>query len=264
MQVKERLLKMNDKNEWVPLKYKDIIKDIYEVNMNGRIRNKNNKKELFGCNPKNEKGYVRVTLQTNDGYKKFPLHRLIISTFYMNIDEYEVNHIDGDKLNNSFYNLEYTDRLGNAVHAKENQLYQSCEDHYKATLSNKEVEKICELMQGGASNISIMNILGLNVNRYMNILSKIRHRKSWTNISDKYTWDDGLVYKKYTKDDIFNMCKYIHVDNMKISDVIKLFPQYKDKKKLNNILKKIKQKKLYKRIIFQVICSTTIETNMTI
>lgn len=255
---------MTNKERWVPLKYNDIVKDMYEVRIDGKIRNKNTKKELYGCNPKNEKGYVRVTLQTVDGYKKFPLHRLIISTFYMPIDEYEVNHIDGNKLNNKFDNLEYTDRIGNAVHAKENQLYQSCENHYNATLSNKEVEKICELIESGLSNIAIMNSLNMNISRYMNIISKIRHRKAWTNISNKYVWSDDLVYKKYNKDDIYEMCKYIHVDEMRISNVVKLFPQYPDKKKLTHVLKKIKQKKLYKKIIFQVICSTTIETNMTI
>ena len=252
---------MKNTEIWRDLIYYDVRPDMYSISSYGRIRNKYTGKFLTGNNPNNEKQYVRVCLQrvNNKQGKKYPLHRMVLGVFTKIIDCYEVNHKDGNKKNNKLENLEYLDRLGNAYHAKVNNLYKSCEDHHNATLSNYEVHQICQWMQDGKSNIEIISLLDLDIVRYMNILSKIRHRKSWTNISKKYKWDDGLVYKKYTKDDIYLMCKYIHIDNISIKETVQIFPQYPDKKKLRNVLKKIKQKKLYKSIIFSLECSTTRE-----
>ena len=114
-------------------------------------------------------------------------------------------------------------------------------------------------MQDGHSNVYICNLLQLDVCKYMNIVSKIRHRKSWKNISCNYTWDTSTMYKKYSKDDIYLMCIYIHKENKSIKNILDMFPQYSDEIKLRNVLKKIKQRKLYKSIILQVECSTTRE-----
>lgn len=52
--------------------------------------------------------------------KTVSVSRLVAETFYdieMIEYKYEVNHIDGDKSNNSVVNLEFTDRSGNMLHA---------------------------------------------------------------------------------------------------------------------------------------------------
>lgn len=251
------------KNKWITVKYEDIAPDKYEVNLKGKIRNKSTLKELKGNSPKNEKGYVRVTLQNIHGQrKKYSLHRIVMATFYGE-DSREVNHIDGNKENNSIDNLEYNTRKENAHHAKIHKLYQSCDCHYKAKLTNKEVKKICEMMSNGKSNIEIMTFMKLNPNEYESIISKIRHRKCWTDISHEYKWDTDCVYKKYSKCDIIKMCECIHINNMSPSEIVPLFPQYPNTKKLKNLLKKIKQEKIYKTIITQVKRSTTIETKIT-
>lgn len=244
---------------WTTLQFKNI-KNIYKISSCGKIVNKITKKELLGCNPSNEKGYVRVTLQNNNGrYFKYFLHRLVIGSFVEFNNKYEVNHIDGNKLNNRLSNLEYIDRLGNAQHAAKFNLYNSCEDHYKALLTNEDVVQICQYIQGGYSNIRICEKMNLDYKKYMIIISSIRNRKSWKNISKNYKWNKELVYKKYSKEDIYSMCEYIHKYNKKPSEILKLFKQY-DSKKLNNILKKISQEKIYKSIIIQVKSSTTRES----
>uniref|UniRef100_A0A6C0EQA4 HNH nuclease domain-containing protein n=1 Tax=viral metagenome TaxID=1070528 RepID=A0A6C0EQA4_9ZZZZ len=61
----------------------------------------------------NENGYIRVYIYN----KTYALHRLIAITFIENIENKEqVNHIDGNKLNNSIENLEWVTNTENQIH----------------------------------------------------------------------------------------------------------------------------------------------------
>ena len=72
-------------------------------------------------------GYLRVKLHAPNGVRyTYSLHRLVASSFY-DIDpetflDSEVNHIDGDKSNCAVWNLEFSDRSRNMIHAFENGL----------------------------------------------------------------------------------------------------------------------------------------------
>jgi len=52
---------------------------------------------------------LRIELTDRDGdRKKFPVHRLVASTFIPNPNNYpQINHKDEDKTNNSISNLEW-------------------------------------------------------------------------------------------------------------------------------------------------------------
>lgn len=63
-------------------------------------------------------GYVRVELWRNGEGKKYLLHRLLAKAFVPNPDgKPTVNHIDGDKANNTITNLEWATRSENQKHA---------------------------------------------------------------------------------------------------------------------------------------------------
>lgn len=67
-------------------------------------------------------GYKRVTLQIDGKPKHFTIHRLVASTYLINeCDKPEINHIDGNKLNNSLENLEWVTRSENTQKAYDNQ-----------------------------------------------------------------------------------------------------------------------------------------------
>jgi len=63
----------------------------------------------------------KVSLCIAGEVTEFLVHRLVALVYIGNppFELAEVNHKDGDKLNNHFINLEYTSGLGNMAHAKE-------------------------------------------------------------------------------------------------------------------------------------------------
>lgn len=90
----------------------------YTVTREGKIFNKY-KKELKGEITSN--GYHRVTLSLNGKSERFLTHRLVANLFLPNPKEV-VNHKNGDKLDNSVDNLEWTTQKENIAHALESGL----------------------------------------------------------------------------------------------------------------------------------------------
>lgn len=225
----------------------DIEKYRYIITTDGQIFNAHTGCLLKGNNPKNEKGYVRVTLKTQCGsFKKFPLHVLVMRSFSNEEPKAEVNHIDGNKIHCEYSNLEYATRLENAHHAAIHNLYKFGEDHYRSILSNDQVHSICELFQSGKSISEVMQILGLS-EKYFNVLNSILHKNSWTRISDQYDIDFRKVhYKTYEYEDLDIIAYYISA-GMKNRDIVSSFPQY-DQNKLLKVVKKMKSGKLYRSI----------------
>lgn len=64
-------------------------------------------------------GYHQIQKTINGKRKTFMVHRLVALAYLgkPDCDSLEVNHIDGDKDNNHFSNLEWTTRLLNMQHA---------------------------------------------------------------------------------------------------------------------------------------------------
>lgn len=66
----------------------------------------------------NNKNYYTVTLAKNNTRITKRVHRLVATHFIENRNHYlEVNHLDGNSLNNSVNNLEWCDRSDNQLHA---------------------------------------------------------------------------------------------------------------------------------------------------
>ena len=81
----------------------------------GRILN--TKTGNFICGDLNSCGYKRVTLYNKPYKKRFFIHRLVALYFVDGFSEnLQVNHIDGDKLNNHYKNLEWVTQSQNEQH----------------------------------------------------------------------------------------------------------------------------------------------------
>lgn len=75
--------------------------------------------------PDNVRGYLQYTLTVDNKQKRYKCHRLVAMLFLDLPQNYEtlvVNHIDGNKLNNYYLNLEWCTYDYNNYHARINGL----------------------------------------------------------------------------------------------------------------------------------------------
>lgn len=85
---------------------------------------------------KNNKGYLRVRINS----KNLFVHRLVALSFVSNDNNFEtIDHIDGDKLNNNYTNLNWCSNLTNMRNARKNGLFKTST---LRKLSNEEVREI--------------------------------------------------------------------------------------------------------------------------
>jgi hypothetical protein len=96
-------------------KWKTILENNnYEISDNGNFRNK--KGRVLKLNT-NARGYLYCNISTKGKVSKVKIHILVAKCFVDNIQNKEtVNHTDGDKLNNHYYNLEWLTRKENIQH----------------------------------------------------------------------------------------------------------------------------------------------------
>ena len=96
--------------------------NLYACTTDGRIWSHRSKKFLTPS--KSKRGYLHVTF-TRDGKRyDYRVHRLVAITYLDNHENKEqVNHIDGDKLNNYLSNLEWVTPEENIEHAKKYNLF---------------------------------------------------------------------------------------------------------------------------------------------
>ena len=126
----------NLKNE----EWKDVegYEGLYQVSNYGRVKSleKNagrsfRKSKILNLNLDTSK-YGFYVLSCNSKIKHFTAHRLVAKTYILNKeDKPQINHIDGNKLNNNIYNLEWCTDKENKEHGWKNKIYKYCEKRYK-------------------------------------------------------------------------------------------------------------------------------------
>lgn len=110
----------------------------YKVSNKGRVRSLDRRIDSGNKSQKcvgkifvgkvNKFGYLTVTISVNSKKKNLSVHRLVAQSFIPNPkNKPQVNHIDGNKLNNNVENLEWCTAQENIRHAWENGLMKKCE-----------------------------------------------------------------------------------------------------------------------------------------
>ena len=131
-------------------------------------------------------GYLKITLCKNGESKKFYLHRLVAIQFIDNNTNLpQVNHKDGNKLNNTVTNLEWCTKIENQNHAVRTGLMQRGQDRPSAKLTEEQVLEIYKL-KGILKSQDIAN--KYNVSK--NTINCILRGSKWS-----------YLYKQYFKDE---------------------------------------------------------------
>lgn len=124
----------------------------YKVSSLGRIKSCKFKIEKLLVGGIDKYGY-KYNVLCHDGRRKtYKLHVIIMKTFVNNDDpknKTQINHIDGNKLNNRLDNLEYSTPGDNVRHARRLGLINSPkgEDHSNSKLTDDNVKEILKLLK---------------------------------------------------------------------------------------------------------------------
>lgn len=149
-------------------KKRSLTMDDYEITRSGHVINKNTGRILKGV--PNNKGYLRVCIV---GKLRF-IHRLVAEKYVPNpLNKSQVNHIDGNKLNNSASNLEWVTNLENREHAIKNNLHLCGERSYFSKLKNEDVIYI--LNNHELNNVELAKKFGVS----RTTISSIRNGRTW-------------------------------------------------------------------------------------
>lgn len=138
---------------------------------------------------KSNQGYYSVCIYDNGKQFQRYVHRIIIETFVRELDiskKETVNHIDGNKENNSLENLEIISAVENVKHSYRIGLHRIGEDHERAKFSDFIISSALQEITDGASVNSIAKKYGISQS-YLNKIKNGSYRKYLSKISDSST-----------------------------------------------------------------------------
>lgn len=168
----------------------EIFKDVrgyegfYEISNLGSVRSTSYKGTRILKPSKTKSGYLNVLLCVNQVKIHKLVHRLVAEAFLENRNNLEqVNHINGNKEDNSAENLEWCTPAHNNQHAYNNNLLSRYEDRPEAKLTKEKVLQIPDLIRQGATTDDLKNIF--NVSR--RCIDNIFEGKNWTGLGIDFT-----------------------------------------------------------------------------
>ncbi len=158
-------------------KYK--LKFNYYVREDGTIYSEKSNRVL---SPQLDKdGYQKVQMMSTDNKRhRYSIHRLVMENFnpIENMDNMQVNHIDGDKTNNNLSNLEWCTCEENIHHAMKNNL--RAKRNGSAKLKEEEVKTIYLRAKNGES----CSKLGTEYHVCEDTIRRIRDRILWKQVTE--------------------------------------------------------------------------------
>ena len=245
-----------DIEQWYPLNYPGIVKNRYLISTYGRVYSKYSKKILtpFTINS----GYQSVHLSVDGELGKtrnVTVHRLMAYTFANppeNFKELEVNHINGNKMANTYTNVEWVTESENMQHAIKNNLAKTGDQLHQSLISNETAIEIAKRLQAGMHYKDILREVGLPItNQYLAMVDNIKNRRSYRYVCESFNFDDHSG-KTYPISTVHQICDLIAKDTSisKICEIIlgrKYQGSIKDKQ-FYEYIRLIKTKKTFRNI----------------
>ncbi len=209
------------------IEWKRIILDSkesnYMISSSGIVLNTKTNKTM-GSIPNKYTGYRSVTICQDGISHTFGIH-ILVAIYFINkpkVDDnikLEVNHKDGNKLNNNVSNLEWVTRSENIQHAFRTGLNKAHPkigiEHWNTKQTEETIHKICKMIQDGYNTFTIVK--ALNVSK--DLVNNVRNGNTWKNISSEYNITNKPILnmdtilpqksKKYSEDHVRNICKLL-------------------------------------------------------
>lgn len=163
--------------------YIDGVKTSYKISNLGKvksvIRNKIRKPTISA-------GYYRLPIIVGNKHKNESVHRLVAEAFIPNLNEEknQVNHKDGNKLNNVYTNLEWVTASENPKHAYDHLLRKNkCgDDSHLSKYNEDSIKQVCELLSKGFPPLIISEETGVGEK----LVYLIRSKKVRKDLVSKY------------------------------------------------------------------------------
>ena len=185
----------NMKEYWNPVIYPNVKYGLYWISTYGRCINN---KGIFLKPLEINSGYLVYRLFTGNAIKsngkwrsiyiRKLIHRMVMESFYPfpNMQNYTVNHINGNKFENYIWNLEWLSQRDNNIHAKEHGL----NSKFLSMWDDDFVRKVCEIisLNPDATNREIYTLASgeYGTDSDKTRISKIRHGEIYKSISKEY------------------------------------------------------------------------------
>lgn len=165
------------------------------INKNGELFNLKTKENIYPFN--SIKNYDLVVLRYGRKFKSTALHRIVALLFCeipnkhieKDIDKLQVNHIDGNKKNNKFTNLEWCDGFENMQHARLNGLFSNQSSILTKNIKTGEIKKYysiseCARQHGFHHGVLFFHLKSKSASRipYNNVLFKLDDGSDWPKI----------------------------------------------------------------------------------
>lgn len=168
-------------------KFLPEVKDRYYINRQGELFTDDGQKKMKDC-VKN--GYVKNTLILKDGREKaYFRHRLVMICFnpIKDYEKLQVNHKDGDKLNNCVDNLEWCTNQENRIHAVKIGLAASLKG--ETNPASKLIEsQVLDIIQDLLHNIPYSDI-ARKYNCSKSTIGAIKNKRNWKYLTQDIDFD---------------------------------------------------------------------------
>lgn len=153
--------------------------DVYTIDTDGVVFNVTKGFALRGTSISKNNRYVKIHV----GPKFYPLHRLVAQHFIPNPDDLpQVNHIDGNRYNNTISNLEWCSASENVKHAYSTGLKSNHgELNPVSKLTESDVRRIWAMRKSNLTARQIRDRLGLQVS--VDAVKLVRTGKNWASLT---------------------------------------------------------------------------------
>lgn len=238
---------------WLPITEFVIpgIKPYYYISTKGRVWSLKINGGGLMSTPLSQRGYPHVNLSVVYGDPvRVPVHRveMIVFNCIPGYEQLEVNHIDGNKSNNDITNLEWVTPSQNLIHAYNNGLKLKGELHPMANHTEYQIRKICEGLEQRLPLKECAVLAGMEPNvTSEKFVSDIKHKITWSEISDQYDIPKGRNNQLFGDDEIHKICELLELGLSDEEIVNQIRPEL-DKSKYKNVMRTIRHRTRFQRI----------------